>query len=176
MDTTELREAYDELIAVAAQGRFRTPSAGGWDASTVVAHVVLTDRLLRDVTGALLSRGTLARAFGRGRPTYDDASASDEQRLRRLVRSAGGYPELVRLVTCTADASISLVEQLTDAQAATGVHVRITDGYAVIVDEVRPWSEQLSAYAKRRLPQHTAELHALRPVRPVQSKARPRRR
>jgi hypothetical protein len=172
VDASELRGAYDELLAVAVKGRFRSPSTSGWDASTVLAHVVLTDRLLREVTEAVLSRSTLTRMFGRGRPTYDDSSASDDRRLRRLVRSSGGYPELVRLVSYSADASVSLVEQLSDNQSATPVHVRITDGYAVIVDEVRPWSEQLSAYARRRLPQHTAELRALRPARPVQSRRR----
>ncbi len=68
MNTTELRRAYRDFLAVADAGGFTAPPTGEWTAQQLLAHIIAAD------TG--ITAIALGVASGQ-RPTYDNRYSLD---------------------------------------------------------------------------------------------------
>jgi hypothetical protein len=152
MDTTELRLAIDAFNTAAA-GDFNAPDEGEWDAAMLIAHIAETARTFSDTTRDVLEAAPAA---------YDNAPATFEPSLRRVVQSAGSIDKLRSLALARSQELLDLMARLTDEQAATPVPVRVIDGDRVIVNATRPWSGALTTQWRIHWPAHTEALRALR--------------
>jgi hypothetical protein len=156
--TTQLREAYDRLLAVAEAGGFGAPPAGEWDAARLLAHLAATD--------ASIASAALAIACGQ-RPAYDNRVTLDEWNLQRIVAQAGGagagdLAGLVALVRRNGDLLCTVAEQLDDADLAVPLHILIISKDQVMADEPRPLRFLIEGVGQIHLPMHTDQLRSLR--------------
>ncbi len=153
MDTSSLEAGYDEVLAAAAAGEFSPPLEREWSAEQVLAHLVVSDRLLRGVTEELLAGG---------RPAYDNADALDERELAKVASGAGDLDGLVHLLRRSAQELVKLAAELDERLAATEVPARIVEAGEVGIDQLMRWEDVLELHARVHLPSHAAELHELR--------------
>ncbi|MEO9199426.1 MAG: hypothetical protein ABI206_11830, partial [Antricoccus sp.] len=72
MDTTTLRQAYSDFLAIAEVGGFTTPPTGEWRAEQLLAHIIAAD------TG--ITAVALSVAAGQ-RPSYDNRYSLDTWNL-----------------------------------------------------------------------------------------------
>jgi hypothetical protein len=154
MDTTALRAAYEELAAEVEAGGFAPPPAGGWTAAQVVAHVVTNDALLAAATRAVLA----------GEPhTYHNHDVVDSAQLDAFLAGApGDFPALAERVRESGAALCALADALDAEQERTLVPMLIRDGDEVRLDRPVPWGAALGVQAGAHLPNHLAQLRALR--------------
>jgi hypothetical protein len=152
MDTAELRQAYDTLLDEIEAGGFGPPPDGEWSAAQVVAHVVANDELLIVATRAVLA--------GAARPYYNH-DAIDAARLDELGTD---LPTLAGRLRESSATLCGLVEEMDEVAAATPVHMEIRDGDRTALDAPVPWGRAVGIQARAHLPNHTAQLRALRPA------------
>jgi hypothetical protein len=150
MDTTALRAAYHDFLAIAANGRFERPPAGEWTAEQLLAHVVATD------TG--IAAVALSVAAGQ-RPSYDNRYALDGWNLARLASRR--VPELAGRVRRRGELLCQIAEGLDDADLHVRVHCLILSGCSVMADGPMPLSELINGLAAAHLPGHTEQLASL---------------
>lgn len=154
MDTSALEEGYKRLLDVARDGGFAQPTeTGAWTAEQVVAHVVVSDRLLAHVTTELLADGG---------PTYTNEPATRTELLDEVARA---YDDLAGLVAEARRGGLVLVRltrQLDEATAATAVPTCIVDGGVTRVNTPMPWAGVLNTHAEVHLASHAGRLEALR--------------
>jgi len=152
LDLTALRRAYTELDSIARGGGFGPPPPGEWDAEHMLAHIASTD--------AAIAAAALAIAAGL-RPAYDNRANIDESNLRRIIRQAGGVPELADLVRRHGALLCSVAGQLSGEQLDVQLPVLIVSGHEVMVDESRPLRTLLEGVGQRHLPAHAQQLRDL---------------
>lgn len=142
MDTTDLRKAYEAVVADKEVGGFGPPPPGEWDAGQIVGHLALNDDLLASTTEAILD----------GRPVRYDNRASLQP-----------APVDVDVLRRSGARLCDLLDRLTDDQAATVVPIFIQDGDEIRVDQPMVWGVLLGIQASFHLPAHGEQLRALRP-------------
>ena len=147
MDTTTLRQAYDDLLAVADVGSFQAPPPGEWDASHLLAHVASVDAAITSVA--------LAVASGQ-RPSYDNRVSLDPANLDRLAEGdAAGTVRKHGELLCT------VTEQLSDSDLDVLVPALIISKDQVVLDQPVPLRMLIKTLADFHLPQHARQLQAL---------------
>ena len=111
MDTTLLRDAYEQLAAAAGPARFHSPAQAGpeWPVEMVVAHVVAATR-------ALVLLGTQVLA-GRQASHLGETLSARPARLEANVRSVGSYAGLLVALRQGAMELLALADHF-DQQAA----------------------------------------------------------
>jgi hypothetical protein len=152
LDITGLRRAYTELDSVACDGGFGPPPPSEWDAEHMLAHIASTD--------AGIASAALAIAAGQ-RPTYDNRVSLDESNLQRIIRQAGGVPELTDLVRRSGALLCSIAGQLSGEQLDVRLPVLIVSGDQVLVDEPRPLRALIEGIGRNHLPMHAQQLRGL---------------
>lgn len=154
MDTGALEEGYKRLLDVARDGGFSHPAeTEAWTAEQVLAHVVVSDRLLAHVTAELLADA---------QPSYTNEPAT---RLSLLDEVARAHDDLDGLIAETRRGGLVLVRltrQLDEARAATAVPTCIVDGATTRVNTPMPWAGVLNTHAEVDLASHAGRLEALR--------------
>jgi hypothetical protein len=152
MNSTELRQAYREFLAVAADGEFGPPPPGEWDAARLLAHVASVD--------AGIAAVALAVVAGH-RPGYDNRVNLDEWNLRRIADQAGDLPGLVDLVRRTGDLLCGVAELMTEADLEVQVPILIVSNDEVVVDEPGPVRFLVEGVGRIHLPRHAEQLRSL---------------
>jgi hypothetical protein len=155
MDSTMVRNAYADFLAVAEAGGFGPPPPGEWDAEHILAHIYATHA---HITAVALS------VIAGQRPAYDNRSALDEWNLRRVIAEAGDLAVLIERVRWGGDLHGMVVEQLSEEHAAVMVPVLIISNDEVIVDEPWPLGQLAQAVGVIHLPRHADQLRSLLPV------------
>ena len=155
MDSTVVRTAYAEFLAVAEAGTFAPPPPGEWDASHLLAHIYTTHAHITSVA---------LQVIAGQRPAYDNRSSLDEWNLRRVISAAGDLPGLISLVRWGGDLHCTVVEQLSDAHAEVLVPVLIISNNDLIVDQPWPLGQLAQGIGTIHLPRHTDQLRSLLPV------------
>jgi hypothetical protein len=137
-------DAYADFIEEAAAGRFQAPTAGGWTAEQIVAHVALHHEELIAVTESVLSGDEV---------TYDNREPSTRE-LDRYLAGYGGLAGLAdrvaQTVTVLRDLSARLDERGT-------VRVPTTSG-----DPPTPWAKVLELDETVTVPRRLGQLRGLR--------------
>lgn len=153
-DLDALAQAQDALLAEAGAGGFGPPEGAHWDAEHVLAHLVVNERLIEQVS--------LALAAGED-PDYDNAPGQDGFVLDTTIAEAGGLPGLIAVLRQAFTDVRAAAEALTDQQRARLVHVRIWHEGHRVVDSPQPWwGFAVGASTRVHLPAHLAQLRALR--------------
>ena len=147
MDTTALRTAYRDFLAVTDRGGFDHPPPEEWTAEQLLAHIVATD------TG--ITAVALAVAAGQ-RPAYDNRYSLDGWNLARLA--ARPLPELADRVRRRGELLCQVTEDLDDAELGVPVHCLILSGCTVMADRAMPLAGLINGLAVVHLPGHAAQL------------------
>ena len=155
MDTTQLRAAYADFLAVAEAGGFGPPPPGEWDAAHLLAHIYAGHHQV-----ASLALAVLAGA----RPVYDNRIALDEWNLREVIDQAGNLPRLIELVRRGGELYCAVADQLTDRQLDVQIPVLIVSNDELIVDEPWPLRQLVAGIGMIHLPRHADQLRSLLPV------------
>lgn len=155
MDTTSLRHAYRNFLAVAEAGGFAAPPVGEWTAQQLLAHVIAAD------TG--ITAIALAVAAGQ-RPAYDNRYSLDGGNLSRLVDENRGLPGLVDLVRQRGQLLCDVTDQLAAPELDVPVHCLILSGCHVMADTPQPLRQLIQGVAAIHLPRHSDQLAALQAV------------
>lgn len=155
MDSTVVRQAYAEFLAVAEAGGFGPPPPGEWDAARILAHIYTTHAQITATAVAVIA-GT--------RPAYDNRPSLDEWNLRRVIDEAGSMAALIDRVRWGGDLHCTVVDQLTDTHAAIQIPVLIISNNDLIVDEPWPLAQLALGIAHIHLPRHTDQLRTLLPI------------
>ena len=159
MDTSPLRDAYRDLLEVAAtvadSGDPITPPPGEWNADQILAHVAL-------ITAATIDAA--ARVASGANTTYDNRLAQDAWTIDRVIAHAGGNAGLRERVRAQGEALCALGgPALSEAELDTPVPTRLLSGGQVLVDQPMPLRDLISGLAAAELPGHTKQLLALLP-------------
>jgi hypothetical protein len=111
MDTTLLRDTYEQLAASAEPARFRSPVQAGpeWPVEMVVAHVIATNRTL-----VLLGTQVLD---GREASYAGETLSVQPAWLEAIVRSAGSYAGLVVALRQSSIELLALADHFDDQAA-----------------------------------------------------------
>lgn len=153
MDATDLRAAYDEFLAAAAEAQGVEPAASdehGWTVAMVVAHVTGNDALV----------AAHLRGIADGSADYDNAPVIDERALRSIATSTS----LGTLLVQATDSAAEVVELVAALDEQLGEHpfpTKIVDGGEVRVDGPLPVTAFLGAQARVHLPMHTEQIRAI---------------
>lgn len=146
MNTTELEAGYRELLDAASAGTPAATSGGAWSASTVLAHVIASSRMLTAASAELLA----------GRiPVVDNRPSQSRHYLDAIVIAAEGDTGLVDTVRRSGQELVILAAQLDDEQIATNVPTIILDGGRIRVQHPVPFSTLLRA---EHIREHLAQL------------------
>jgi hypothetical protein len=155
IDSTDIRQAYADFLAVAEAGGFGPPPPGEWDAERLLAHIY---------SGHNQIAATALRVAAGERPAYDNRPSLDEWNLRRIVERAGGLPGMIDLVRRQGELFCAVAEQLSDADLDVLVPVLIISKDELIVDEPWPVRQLVLGVAAVHLPRHADQLRGLVPV------------
>ena len=150
-DTSELRAAYAELIAIAEAGGFGPPPAGQWRAELVMAHMAANDARLAAVTEAVLA-GSEASYDNDGLWEEDSAALEDY---------VAAHPDLVAELRKNSSQLFDLVDQLDDTTFNTVIPTHLTHAGQVVVDGPMPWGQVVAGASMRHIAMHTSQLRDL---------------
>jgi hypothetical protein len=153
MDVTELGAAYDRFLESLADSGFGPPAHGEWRAELVLAHLIVTDRLIAE---------TVAEVLNGRHPRFDSLASQNVAYLETIVATTGDWGELVREVRRGAEALVRIAGALTEEQAETPVPTYIESGGQVVVDGPTAVGDIVRGAAAAHLPLHTRQLAGLR--------------
>ncbi|HEV8558101.1 MAG TPA: hypothetical protein VGR06_17130 [Actinophytocola sp.] len=155
MDTTGLRAAYADFLAVAEAGGFGPPPPGEWDADHILAHIYAGHAQITSIA--------LAVAAGL-RPPYDNRPGLDGWNLQRVIDQAGDRAGLIRLIRQGEELHLAVTEHLTKADLEVQVPVLIISNDEVVVDEPWPLAQLVFGIGMVHLPRHADQLRSLLPA------------
>ena len=146
MNTTELQASYRELFGVASVGVPAATPGGAWSASTVLAHVIASSRMLSAASADLLA----------GRiPVVDNRPSQSRHYLDAIVIAAEADTGLLDTVRRSGQELVILAAQLDDEQIATNVPTIILDDGRIRVQRPVPFSTLLRA---EHIREHQAQI------------------
>ena len=154
MNTTALRNAYDDLLA-AAETPSSPPPPGEWDHDHPLAHLISVDANITAVALAVTSGE---------RTTYDNRISLDHWNLDRLVSVAGGTSELLERVRHHGELLCTVADRLDDSDLQVMVPTLILSNDKVMLDQPIPLRALIKGLAEVHIPSHTDQLRALHPA------------
>lgn len=159
-----LSVAYATFFAEALAGGFADPADGGFTAEQTVAHVALNDEAMAAVCRAVID-GAGHEDGVRPPARFENERANDRAALQAFVDDQGGTLEgVVAAGRRRARTLRALLARLDATERAVPVHARLVSDGEVMLDDEVPWERlALAVQASRHLPDHTAQLRALRP-------------
>jgi hypothetical protein len=153
MDTTTLRDAYRDLLDVAARTDLGAAADGGWDADHVLAHLLSVDAAV-----AAVALGVVAGA----RPAFDNRVALDPWNLDRIVAEHPDRAALAGHVRAQAGLLCDIADRLGPAAAAVQVPAFLMSGGTPVVDQPVTLGSLIDGLAADHVPRHTTQLLDLR--------------
>jgi hypothetical protein len=151
MDTTDLADAYHQLIEAAGGITDTTGTAAERaDVDWLLAHIALSDRIL-----ATAARHVLA---GTPEVVVDNAPAMDERTIGELI-AATTHPERIDVLRRNAAELIDLITQIPESAASTQVRLRIHNRQGQHVsDSQLAWDGLVRIRAEKNIPGHALRL------------------
>lgn len=159
METTQLRDAYDRLLAaadtVASADHVPHPPEGEWNADQVLAHVTIVSAVTITAASEIASGANT---------TYENRRAQDLWTLARVITRAGGSEGLCRRIRHQSAALCSLTQSLGDAELDTTVPTLLLSHGALAVDQPVALRDLIAGVAAQEIPGHTQQLLDLLPA------------
>jgi hypothetical protein len=155
MDTTALRNAYDQLMEVALDPDLGDAADGGWDADHVLAHILSVDSATAAAALAVVSGS---------RPTFDNRVSLDVWNLDRIIAEHSGRASLIEHVRVQGALLCDVADQLSEAAGAVMVPALLLSNDEVAVDQPIPLAGLIGGLVSNHLPEHAQQLRELRSV------------
>jgi len=138
VDVEDLAQLYEEVLALAGSATFREP-ARGWTARSLVAHLVIHDRLLLEG----LEAGVI-----------DTSGSDDEERLSAVA-------DPLRALARSSQDLLDFLATVTEEEEVTVLPVRMVEVGVSEIDGPMAVADLVAFQAGQHLPGHLAELFAL---------------
>ncbi len=153
MDTTALRDAYEQFFHAAALPGLGEAADGGWNADQVLAHVLSVD-----AATAAVALGVVAGA----RPVFDNRICLDRWNLDRIIAEHADRAELIDRVRAQGAVLCAVADEIGEKSAAVLVPSFLMSGDELLLDQPVPLAGLLDGLAGNHLPVHTRQLLDLR--------------
>jgi hypothetical protein len=153
MDGAEIQAAYRVFVGTLRGGGFNQPDTG-WDASLIAAHIAANNDSIASVAEEIAADR---------HPSYDNAEAIDDERLREIASAAGSLDALAGLIETSAARLARAWELLGPELGQVEVPVKIADGGQVVRDGPIPIRAFIEGNATFHLELHLDQLRALLP-------------
>jgi hypothetical protein len=149
MDVAALESAYDRFLDVArGLGDAVTPE-GEWPAELVLAHVIVSDRMIAE---------TAARVLSGGQPRFDNRASQSIPYLDAIARVAGGWDGLVAGVRQAGRELMATVARIEPEHARIEVLSFVMDHEHIVIDGPAPLEQLVMIPALIHLPGHAEQL------------------
>jgi hypothetical protein len=149
MDVTALESAYDRFLDVARGSRGGTPPEGEWPPELVLAHVIVSDRMIAE---------TAARVLAGGQPRFDNRASQSAPYLEAIARVAGGWDGLLAGVRQAGDELMATVGLIEPEHARVTVPTFVMDHEHILLDGPAPLEQLVMIPAMIHLPGHAEQL------------------
>ena len=151
MDVTILESAYDQFLDAARGLRAGKPPDGEWPPELVLAHVIVSDRMI-----ALAA----ARVLAGGEPRFDNRASQFSPYLDAIVRVAGGWDGLLAGVRQAGNELMATVALIEPDHARVAVPTLVVDHDRILIDGPAPLEQLVMIPATIHLPGHAEQLRS----------------
>jgi hypothetical protein len=149
MDVTALESAYDQFLDVARGLRDGTPPKGEWPPELVLAHVIVSDRMIAE-TAALVLAG--------GQPRFDNRASQHAPYLEAIARVAGSWDALLAGVRQAGNELMATAAMIEPEHARVTVPTVVVDHEHILIDGPAPLEQLVMVPAMIHLPGHAEQL------------------
>ena len=149
MDVAALRAAYDRFLDTARDMRDASPPDGEWTPEMVLAHVVVSDRMIAE-TAALVLYGAEAR--------FDNRASQSRPYLEVVAAAAGGWDGLLAAVRQTGEELMAVAARIEAEHARVMVPSYVVADGKVVIDGPAPLEQLVMVPAMIHLSGHAEQL------------------
>lgn len=149
MDVTTLESAYEQFLDVARELRAGTPPEGEWTPELVLAHVIVSDRMIAE---------TAARVLAGGQPRFDNRASQSAPYLDAVARVAGSWDGLLAGVRQAANELLAMAALIEPEHARVTVPTFVMDHEHILIDGPAPLEQLVMIPATIHLPGHAEQL------------------
>ena len=149
MDITALESAYDQFLDVAHALGDGTPPEGEWSPEQVLAHVIVSDRMIAE---------TAARVLAGGQPRFDNRASQSAPYLDAVARVAGSWDGLLAGVRQAGNELMATVALIEPEHARVTVPTFVMDHERILIDGPAPLEQLVMIPAMIHLAGHAEQL------------------
>jgi hypothetical protein len=151
MDVAALRSAYDRFIDAARDLRGTRTPEGEWTPEQVLAHVIVSDRMIAE-TAALVLSGA--------QPRFDNRATQYGPYLEAVAAAAGSWDGLLAGVRQAADELMTIATRIEPEHARVMIPTYVVDHEHVVIDGPAPLEQLVMVPAMIHLSGHAEQLKA----------------
>src|SRR5215472_9192103 len=152
MDVAALRAAYDRFIDAAGELRGTSPE-GEWTPELVLAHVIVSDRMIAE-TAALVLSGS--------EPRFDNRASQYGPYLEAVAAAAGSWDGLLAGVRQAGEELVAIAARIEPEHARVMVPSYVVDHDRVVIDGPFPLEQLVMVPAMLHLSGHAEQLKSYR--------------
>jgi hypothetical protein len=149
MDVAALQSAYDRFLEVARELRDSVPPEGEWPPELVLAHVIVSDRMIAE---------TAARVLSGGQPRFDNRASQSTPYLEAIAGVAGSWDGLLACVRQAGEELMATVARIEPEHARIEVPSFVMDHEQIVIDGPAPLEQLVMIPALVHLPGHADQL------------------
>ena len=149
MDVTALRSAYDRFIDAARDLGGTTAPEGEWGPELVLAHVIVTDRMIAE---------TAAQVLRAGEARFDSRATQCVPYLEAVAAVAGSWDGLLAVVRQAADELMAIAARIEPEHARVMIPSYVVDHDNVVIDGPAPLEQLVMVPAMIHLSGHGDQL------------------
>jgi hypothetical protein len=151
MDAAALRSAYDRFIDAARDLRGTSPTQGDWAPELVLAHVIVSDRMIAE---------TAAQVLSGGQPRFDNRASQSVPYLEAVAAVAGSWDGLLAGVRQAAEELMAVAARIEPEHARVMVPTYVVDRDHVVIDGPAPLEQLVMVPAMIHLSGHAEQLRS----------------
>ena len=149
MDVAVLRSAYDRFFDAARDLGANSAPAGEWTPQQVVAHLIVTDRMIA---------ATAAQVIACGEARFDSRATQSVPYLEAIAAVAGSWDGLLAEVRRAADELLAIAARIEPEHARVMVPSYVVDHGHPVIDGPAPLEQLVMVPAMIHLSGHADQL------------------
>ncbi len=149
MDVAALGSAYERFLEAARERRETHASEGQWTPELVLAHVIVSDRMIAEAA---------AQVLGGGEARFDNRASQSVPYLEAVAAVAGSWEGLLAGVRQAADELMAIAARIEPEHARVLVPTGVVDHDHVVIDGPTPLEQLVMVPATIHLSGHAEQL------------------
>lgn len=151
MDVAALESAYNRFLDIARGLGDAVPPDGEWPPELVLAHVIVSDRMIAE---------TAARVLSGGQPRFDNRASQSTPYLEAIARVAGGWDGLLVRVRQAGEELMATVARIEPEHARVEVPSFVMDHEHIVIDGPATLEQLVMVPALTHLLGHAEQLRS----------------
>jgi hypothetical protein len=151
MDVGALRSAYDRFLDAAHELRGAGAPAGEWTPELVLAHVIVSDRMIAE---------TAAQVLAGCQPRFDNRASQSVPYLEAVAKVAGSWEALLAQVRQAGEELMATAVQIEPEHARVMVPTYVVDHEHAVIDRPARLEELVMVPAVIHLAGHAEQLRS----------------